>query len=89
MIKENLATYLGFITETAYLAGRITLGYYQTGIQADTKVDDTPVTMADRKSEAFIRSRIEHRYPTHAIVGEEYGMKRKPGRNASLVCGPH
>jgi len=64
---------LTFVTETAYLAGRLTLGYYQTGVRADYKADDTPVTAADRESEAFIRRRIESRYPSHTIVGEEQG----------------
>lgn len=71
----NLAPYLDFVTETAYLAGKLTLGYFQTGIHPDFKADDTPVTVADRKAEELIRSRIEARYPTHAIVGEEFGTK--------------
>lgn len=65
--------YLDFATETAYLAGRLTLGYYQTGLEVVTKDDDTPVTTADRQAEALIRQRIGARYPHHAIVGEEYG----------------
>lgn len=66
-------TYLNFAIETAHLAGRLTLGYFQTGVRPDLKADDTPVTVADRKSEELIRARIEKQYPHHAIVGEEYG----------------
>ncbi len=66
-------SYLDFAIETAYLAGRLTLGYFQTDVQPEFKTDDTPVTMADRKAEELIRARIEKRYPGHAIVGEEYG----------------
>ena len=69
----SIRDYLDFATETAYLAGRLTLGYYQTGFEVATKDDDTPVTAADRQAEALIRRRIEARYPGHAIVGEEYG----------------
>ncbi len=71
----KLDDYLAFSTETAYLAGRLTLGYYQTGMRPDFKPDDSPVTAADRQAEAFIRARIEARYPTHAIVGEEFGER--------------
>jgi myo-inositol-1(or 4)-monophosphatase len=71
----KLDTYLEFATETAYQAGRLTLGYYQTGIRPDIKKDNSPVTVADRLSEELIRRRIEERYPAHAIVGEEYGSK--------------
>jgi histidinol-phosphatase len=66
---------LAFATETAYLAGRLTLGYYQTGTRPDFKADDSPVTVADRQAEQLIRTRIESRYPSHTIVGEEYGEK--------------
>lgn len=69
----SIFEYYSFITETAYLAGRLTLGYYQTGVHTDMKADDTPVTVADRMAEELIRSRIEKRYPDHAIIGEEFG----------------
>ncbi len=69
----NLQVYFDFLVETTYRAGRITLGYYQTGIRPDYKPDDTPVTAADRAAEQFIRSEIEKRYPTHTILGEEFG----------------
>jgi myo-inositol-1(or 4)-monophosphatase len=71
----KLDEYLAFATETAYLAGRLTLGYYQTGMRPDFKADDSPVTVADRQAEELIRARIESHYPSHAIVGEEYGEK--------------
>jgi myo-inositol-1(or 4)-monophosphatase len=88
MMRETLSPYFDFITETAYQAGRLTLGYYQTGIQAEFKSDETPVTVADRKAEEFIRSRIESRYPTHAIVGEEYGLKESQGETYRWFVDP-
>lgn len=69
----NLQPYLDFATDLAYRAGRITLGYYQTGLRPDFKADDTPVTAADRAAEEFLRREIEKRYPHHTIVGEEFG----------------
>ena len=39
------------------------------------KMDDSPVTVADRETESFIRGRIEQRFPHHSIVGEEFGEK--------------
>lgn len=72
-MSESLRDYLDFAVETAYLAGRLTLGYYQTGVELELKGDDTPVTAADRQAEELIRRRIEKRYPRHAIVGEELG----------------
>lgn len=69
----KLDSYLNFAKQLAYRAGRITLSYYNKGIQYDRKADESPVTAADRATEQFIRGEIEKTYPTHAIVGEEYG----------------
>jgi myo-inositol-1(or 4)-monophosphatase len=87
-MPENLIEYFDFITETAYLAGRLTLGYYQAGVRADMKADDTPVTVADRLSEEFIRGRIEKRYPSHAIVGEEFGASQHEGASHRWFIDP-
>jgi histidinol-phosphatase len=75
MNNDNLPQYLDFIQETAYLAGRVTLGYFNTGVPTDFKSDNTPVTVADRKAEELIRQRIEKKFPKHAILGEEFGAK--------------
>jgi myo-inositol-1(or 4)-monophosphatase len=69
----KLNQYLEFATDLAYRAGRITLGYFNAGVRPDYKPDDTPVTAADRASEIFIRGELEKKFPTHAILGEEYG----------------
>lgn len=73
MKNVPLSEYLEFMKETAYLAGRLTLGYFNTNISIDYKADDTPVTIADRKAEQLIRARIENSYPGHSIIGEEFG----------------
>jgi myo-inositol-1(or 4)-monophosphatase len=71
----KLDSYLTFARQLAYRAGRITLAYYNKGIQHDLKADESPVTAADKATEEFIRGEIEKTYPSHAIVGEEYGAK--------------
>ncbi len=70
----NLRPHLEFSVQTAYEAGRLTLGYFGTeAARPDFKADDTPVTVADREAERLIRERIGARYPKHAVLGEEYG----------------
>ena len=76
-MKNFLSSYLDFAVETAWLAGRLTLGYFQAGIRPDFKQDQTPVTVADKKAEELIRSRIEKKYSGHTIVGEEYGVSEQ------------
>ncbi len=72
----NIQPYLNFAKQLAYRAGRITLSYYNKGIQHDLKSDQSPVTAADKATEEFIRGEIEKAYPTHAIVGEEFGESK-------------
>ena len=70
---DELARYLDFAVATAFDAGRLTLGWFQTGVHAEIKADDSPVTVADREAERLIRERIERAYPSHAVLGEEFG----------------
>ena len=86
--QDRLADYLEFMTETAYLAGRLTLSYFQTGVVPEFKSDSSPVTIADRRSEELIRNRIEARYPQHAIVGEEFGLKESQGSSHRWFIDP-
>ncbi len=72
-MTTELRHYLDFAIETAYLAGRLTLGYFLTNVQPDLKPDDTPVTIADKKAEELVRRRIQEHFPRHAVLGEEFG----------------
>jgi histidinol-phosphatase len=83
----NLQPYFNFAKQLAYRAGRITLGYYNKGIQHDLKSDESPVTAADKATEEFIRGEIERAYPTHAIMGEEFGESESPSPLAPLSKG--
>ncbi|SPE34915.1 Histidinol-phosphate phosphatase HisN [Burkholderiales bacterium] len=48
---------------------------FLTGTEVLVKSDATPVTAADRGTEAALRGLIEVRYPGHGIVGEEFGVR--------------
>ena len=84
----SLQTFYDFAVETAWQAGRLTLGYYQTGLRADFKADDSPVTIADKEAEKLICSRIEARFPGHAVVGEEYGVADTAGATHRWFVDP-
>jgi len=73
-MAEPLRDYLDFAIETAWQAGKLTLGYYQQHeMETEIKPDESPVTVADRLAEELVRERLSRKYPDHAIVGEEYG----------------
>lgn len=80
--------YLEFATETAWQAGQLTLGYFQSDLRTEFKEDDSPITAADREAEQLIRTRIEQAYPGHAIVGEEYGEQAADGASHRWIVDP-
>ena len=87
-MSHTVRDYLDFATTTADLAGKLTLGYFQTGVRPDFKEDETPVTVADQKAEALIRQRIESHFPDHAIIGEEYGESQTEGASHRWFIDP-
>lgn len=67
--------------QAADAAGAVLRGYFRGDFALEQKDAASPVvTEADRDSERTIRETISSRFPTHAIVGEEFG--RSPGKGA-------
>lgn len=56
-------------------AGAVILPHFRTGFAIDHKGGDLfdPVTIADREAEAAIRDGITQAFPSHGILGEEFG----------------
>lgn len=59
----------------ARAAGEVTLRYFQRLEHVEEKPDRTPVTVADRETEALLRRQIGDRFPDDEIVGEEEGKR--------------
>ena len=49
--------------------------YRQPSVAVEFKADQSPVTIADRGAEELMRARISERFPTHGIMGEEFGSE--------------
>ncbi len=75
MSVPSTRSLLEFAIDAAWQAGRLTLGYFQTGISADRKSDNTPVTAADRQAEQKLRELIARAWPDHGVIGEEFGVQ--------------
>lgn len=84
---DKLAEYLTFATELAREAGKITLRYFRTKLDVETKSDQSPVTVADRETEHFIRDAIAIQYPDHGVLGEEHG-EINPGSRWRWIVDP-
>ena len=66
-----------FVIELAELSGDFVRPLFgQPGLTVDTKADQSPVTAADRGAEELMRARIAKKFPTHGIIGEEFGTER-------------
>ena len=72
-MESQLKEYLDFAVDISKEAGRITLEYFGRNVDVQLKEDSSPVTVADRKTESFIRKAIRDKYPEHGILGEEFG----------------
>lgn len=68
--------FIEFITHLCQEAAKEILPHYGPEVAIEHKSDATPVTLADRNAEKRIREVLAERYPTHGIIGEEYGSER-------------
>ncbi len=63
-------------------AGPVVRRYFRTPVAVDVKADASPVTIADRETEAAIRAVLAAERPGDGVIGEEYG---NTGLEADLV----
>ena len=56
--------------------------WFRNNVTVETKSDQSPVTIADRRAEEILRKNISKAYPGHGIIGEEFG---KDTSNAEWV----
>ena len=47
--------------------------YFRTSLYVESKADNSPVTIADKKAEELMRELILKHYPDHGVIGEEFG----------------
>lgn len=77
---------LEWAIEQAQEAGEIAMKYFRSGVEVIRKSDDSPVTIADREIEAFLRERILEKFPGDGILGEEFD--ETPGAGRRWVIDP-
>lgn len=79
------ATYLHAVTEVARLAGGIANQHFRRRVSVETKLDGTPVTIADRSAEEGARAWIEQRFPDDGILGEEFPRVREGAKRTWVI----
>jgi myo-inositol-1(or 4)-monophosphatase len=71
----------------ADVAGAVIRPLFRTGLPADLKGDQSPVTVADRTAEQVMRAVLAQRFPGHGILGEEFGLDN-PAASLRWVLDP-
>jgi len=70
--NEMIDYFKSFIEEIASASSSIIMSYFRKSVAVDTKKDNSPVTIADREAEKYLRDRITGKFPDHGILGEEF-----------------
>lgn len=82
---DSIHGLLKFAGRLADAARPLSLKYFRTAISAETKADESPVTIADRETETRLRQMIVEAYPAHGIVGEEFGNLNADAENVWVI----
>lgn len=74
MDSNAISNRLRFALEVSAQAESIVMKYFMNeSLQVILKGDQSPVTVADRGAEEFLRGKIAQEFPQDAIMGEEFG----------------
>lgn len=72
--------FMELAVDMADAARTIALRHFRADVLIEHKADDSPVTIADRETEAVMRSLISKQFPAHGILGEEHGRESLDAR---------
>jgi histidinol phosphatase-like enzyme (inositol monophosphatase family) len=74
-LAAEIASRLNLALSAGKEAGKLTLRFFQQhDLQVERKDDSSPVTVADRSAELFLRERIAAAFAGDGVIGEEYGI---------------
>ncbi|HUQ77440.1 MAG TPA: inositol monophosphatase family protein [Patescibacteria group bacterium] len=86
--EAELAEWLAFALELCDETDPVALAAFRSELAIDRKADGSFVTAADREVERVIRERITARYPSHGLIGEEYGEAAAGAGNERWYIDP-
>ncbi|MBE0539618.1 MAG: histidinol-phosphatase [Ignavibacterium sp.] len=70
MNLKNLSPFLNLL---ANQSADVIKKYFRTSLNIESKADFSPVTIADKLAEEKMRNIITKEFPSHGIIGEEFG----------------
>ncbi len=81
-MTEDPADLLARAVALAEAASAVPMSWFRRPLDLIAKADESPVTVADRETERFIRARLAADFPGDGLFGEEYG--REDGTTGAL-----
>lgn len=94
---NELNEFKNFSKQLADTSAEIIKQYFRKRITVDSKEDNSPVTIADKRAEEAMREIILKHYPDHGIIGEEFGITNQHAQykwvldpidgTKSFICG--
>ncbi len=69
----------------AETGAQVALSYFSKGLRPEIKDDRSPVTIADRETEAAIIAHIQSVFPSHSILGEESGYLNQESSSRWII----
>ncbi len=73
LLHSEFLDFGDFLVEQA--RGLILSLWNRSGIYSELKDDQTPVSEVDLRCEELVREQIRRRFPSHGIIGEEFGIE--------------
>ncbi|MFZ1518754.1 MAG: histidinol-phosphatase [Ignavibacteriaceae bacterium] len=73
----NLSDFTPFLKSLARESSIIIKQYFRAEFNIETKADFSPVTIADKLAEEKMRDLIQREFPSHGIIGEEFGNENE------------
>jgi len=96
---NELNEYKNFCKVLSLASAEIIRKYFRTDLSVESKADNSPVTIADRKAEEVMRELITKHFPEHGIFGEEFGVTNPEAEytwvldpidgTKSFICGAY
>ena len=76
----SVVDFTGFVDHLAQASADVILPFFRTAMGASDKSRGgsfDPVTEADRGAESVMRRMIQQTFPSHGVIGEEFGAERE------------
>ncbi|NOD76800.1 inositol monophosphatase family protein [Ruegeria sp. HKCCD4332] len=71
--------------QMADIASSSAMRFFRGSLGVEFKLDESPVTQADKGVEAEVRSYLNQHFPEHGVFGEEHGQEAGDGRHMWVI----